>query len=206
MPVDARRIGVFGGSFDPPHRAHVALAQCALAQLALDELHVVPTGVAWYKARGLSAPQDRLAMTRLAFADMPRVVIDDREVKRAGPTFTIDTLVALQQENPAAQLYLVMGSDQFSAFRQWHRWEGILEIAIICVAMRAVNTGTSGLFDSYVGQKGRFCSLSMPQSALSATQVRGVSAQPTAGFAEISALVPPPVARYIADHSLYRAT
>ena len=203
--VGKRRIGVFGGSFDPPHNAHVALAQAALAQLALDELHVVPTGNAWHKTRELSAPEDRLTMTQLAFADIPAVVIDDRELKRAGPTFTIDTLTTLQQENPTAQLYLLMGADQFAAFRQWHRWEAILEVAIICVAERAINTRTSGLFGSFFDQKGRFCSLSMPEWALSATQVRQVCAQRTTGFAEISALVPSPVARYIADHALYKA-
>ena len=199
------RIGVFGGSFDPPHNAHVALASTGLAQLALDALHVVPTGVAWHKKRELSAPQDRLAMTRLAFADMPKVVIDDRELQRTGPTFTIDTLQALQQENPTAQLYLIVGADQFAAFRQWHRWQAILDIAIICVAERAINTWTDELFDSFVGQKSRFCRLEMPESSISATQVRRTAASALSVANNISSLVSPRVARYIATHQLYKA-
>ena len=198
------RIGVFGGSFDPPHNAHVALASAGLAQLALDALHVVPTGVAWHKKRELSAPQDRLAMTQLAFANMPKVVIDDRELQRAGPTFTIDTLQALQQENPTAQLYLIMGADQFAAFRQWHRWQAILEIAIICVAKRAIKTWTSGMFDSFADQKGRFRHLEMPESSISATQVRRTAASTLSIANNIFPLVSPLVARYIATHQLYK--
>ena len=201
----ALRIGVFGGSFDPPHNAHVCLAQVALTQLGLTELHVVPTGIAWHKARGLSAPEDRLAMSRLAFADLARVVIDDRELRRAGPTFTIDTLTTLHQEYPTAQLYLIMGADQFAAFRNWHRWEAILEIAIICVAERATGTGASGLFDSFSGQNSFFISLAMPPSSLSATQVRQLFAGGSPVLTGNSTLVPAPVARYIEDHVLYKA-
>ncbi|MEP6966196.1 MAG: nicotinate (nicotinamide) nucleotide adenylyltransferase, partial [Polaromonas sp.] len=136
----SRRIGVFGGAFDPPHNAHVALARAALEQFALDALYIVPTGQAWHKARTLSDAEDRLAMTRLAFGDIAGVVVDERELQRAGPTFTIDTLQALQAENPAAQLYLFIGADQFSTFRQWHKWQEILELAIICIADRAQST------------------------------------------------------------------
>ena len=83
---ETQRIGVFGGAFDPPHNAHVALAQAALEQFGLDMLYVIPTGQAWHKARVLSAPEHRLAMTRLAFAGMPRVRVDERELQRAGPS------------------------------------------------------------------------------------------------------------------------
>ena len=76
---------MFGGAFDPPHNAHVALAQTALTELSLDRLHIIPTGQAWHKARSLSPAENRLAMARLAFQNMPRVVVDDREIKRAGP-------------------------------------------------------------------------------------------------------------------------
>ena len=100
----APRIGVFGGAFDPPHNAHVALAEAALAQLDLAELHVIPTGQAWHKSRALTPKEDRLAMTRLAFTGLKgTVVIDSREVLRDGPTYTLDTLHELQQEQPGAQ-------------------------------------------------------------------------------------------------------
>jgi len=82
----APRIGVFGGAFDPPHNAHVALARAALEQLGLAALHVFPTGHAWHKVRELTPAQDRLAMAQLAFGGIPGVVVDSREMLRDGLT------------------------------------------------------------------------------------------------------------------------
>ncbi len=110
-----RRVGMFGGAFDPPHLAHVALARAAIEQLGLDELRVFPTGMAWHKSRALTPGPHRLEMARLAFAEVPRAIIDPREVRRDGPTYTIDTLRELQRELPQAQLVLVIGADQAEA-------------------------------------------------------------------------------------------
>ena len=197
------RIGVFGGAFDPPHKAHVALAQAAVAHLELDTLHIIPTGRAWHKARNLSPAPDRLAMTQLAFKGLPHLLVDDRELNRVGPTFTIDTLEALQLENPQAQLYLIMGADQFAAFRQWHRWEAILKLAIICIADRAQFIWAGDQFDAYNEQKSRFLMLPLPLMAVSATQIRQLLADGKAGLPGINDLVPEAVARYIALHQLY---
>ncbi|MDQ3059901.1 MAG: nicotinate (nicotinamide) nucleotide adenylyltransferase [Pseudomonadota bacterium] len=199
-----QRIGVFGGAFDPPHNAHLALARAALAQFDLDALHIIPTGQAWHKARSLSAPGHRLAMARLAFDDVPGVVVDERELQRTGPTFTIDTLQALQSENPHAQLYLFIGADQFAAFRQWHRWREILELAIICIADRAQSTLAQTQFDAYAPYHQRFFTLQLPLMPVSATQIRQLTASGSATAEEIAQLVPEPVARYISDHQLYR--
>lgn len=205
QPVSGERIGVFGGAFDPPHHAHVALAQAAIEQFELASLHVIPTGQAWHKARALSAAEHRLAMTRLAFANEPKVLIDDRELKREGPTFTIDTLEALQAEHPQARLYLFMGADQFAAFQRWHRWQAILEIAIICIAARAHSAWAGGQFDAYPGRNGRFAVLNMPQLPVSATQIRQRVASQALGIPELAQLVSEPVARYISLHRLYGA-
>ena len=89
MGPAARRIGVFGGAFDPPHNAHVALVRAALSQLALDAFFVFPTGQAWHKPRALSPAADRLEMARLAFSDCPAVTVDQREMLRPGPTYKI---------------------------------------------------------------------------------------------------------------------
>ena len=94
QPAPPRRIGVFGGAFDPPHRGHTALAQAALEHLDLDLLLVVPTGTAWHKSRPLSDAQHRLAMCALAFGDVSRAQIDDCEIVRSGPSYTVDTLQA----------------------------------------------------------------------------------------------------------------
>lgn len=203
---ETQRIGVFGGAFDPPHNAHVALAQAALEQFGLDTLYVIPTGQAWHKARVLSAPEHRLAMTRLAFAGMPRVRVDERELQRAGPSFTIDTLQALQVENPRSQLYLLLGADQFAAFRQWHRWQEILAVAIICIADRAQSTLAKTKFDAYSGYNHRFFTVKLPLMPVSATRIRQLMASGVATADEVAGLVPEPVARYISAHQLYRSS
>lgn len=203
LALQPQRIGVFGGAFDPPHNAHVALAKAALEQFALDALYVIPTGQAWHKARSLSAPVHRLAMTQLAFENMPRVAVDDRELKRTGPTFTVDTLQSLKAENPQSQLYLFVGADQFSAFRRWHKWQQILELAIICIADRAQSTLAQTQFDAYAPHNHRFFTLKLPLMPISATQVRQLMASGAAAAEEVARLVPEPVARYISLHQLY---
>jgi nicotinate-nucleotide adenylyltransferase len=204
--VKAPRIGVFGGAFDPPHNAHVALAEAAIAQLNLAELHVIPTGQAWHKSRALTPKQDRLAMTRLAFADLKgTVVIDSREVLRDGPTYTLDTLHELQQEQPGAQLVLIMGADQASALPTWNGWQAILAIAIVSVAYRALSTGDIARFDPKMLPRlpagARFEALELPAMDTSATEIRRRAALGE----DISSLVPPTVARYIDQHHLYRS-
>ena len=95
-----KRVGLFGGSFDPVHNAHVALATTALAQLGLDELRWIPAGQPWQKARRLAAAADREAMVRLAIAGEPRFVLDRVELRRSGPTFTLDTVRELVAAEP----------------------------------------------------------------------------------------------------------
>ena len=204
-PARKLRIGVFGGAFDPPHHAHVALARAAIQQFELDSLHVIPTGQAWHKARALSTAEHRLAMTRLAFADEPKVVIDERELQRAGPTFTIDTLEALQAENPQARLYLFMGADQFAAFQQWHRWQDIVNVAIICIAARVHSAWATGQFDAYPGRSSRFAVLEMSELPVSATQIRQRIGSRAISPTDLAELVSEPVARYISLHRLYGA-
>ncbi len=200
------RIGVFGGAFDPPHNAHLALVRAALSQLALDVLHVCPTGQAWHKARALSPAADRLAMTRLAFAGLPGVVVDDRELRRSGPTFTIDTLNELRAIWPQAQLHLIVGSDQARTLPTWHRWREILEIATIFVAVREETTLGMPDFSIENGfpgvAAGRLQPLHLPALDISATLIR----QRVADGLGIGHLVPEGVARYIEHHHLYLAS
>ena len=198
-----RRIGMFGGSFDPPHLAHVALAGLAVAQLQLDALLIVPTGQAWYKERALSAPGHRLAMSRLAFDGLDRVQVDARELERPGPSFTIDTLEALQAENPGAQLYLIMGKDQFAALQTWHRWQDLVQIAIICIADRADPARAEAGFGPQIELPRPLVPLQLPLMPVSATDIRRQIASGTATPQGLARLVPEPVARYIERHRLY---
>ncbi len=199
-PPAQARIGMFGGAFDPPHLAHVALARCAVEQLGLDALHVIPTGQAWHKARTLSAPEHRLAMCQLAFGSLPRAVVDGRELRRPGPSYTIDTLEELQAEFPAAQLYMVIGADQAATLHHWNQAADIARIAIISVAERADTASASGQFDIKNLPGARCQPLRLPASATSATDIRERAAQ---GLG-LDHLVTPAVARYIAQHHLYQ--
>lgn len=200
------RIGVFGGSFDPPHDAHVALAAIAVRELSLDRLLVVPTGDAWHKKRPLSSAAHRLAMTRLAFDPLPGVDVDDRELNRPGPSYTIDTLEAIQAESPQAQLYLIIGADQYSAFKTWHRWKDVLRVAIICIADRAISTATSAHFDAKKGLDIPSVELPLPLMPVSATRIRELVASHDGDIREISRMVPEAVARYISANRLYLET
>lgn len=188
---------MFGGAFDPPHRAHFALAEAAVRQLALERLHVLPTGDAWHKNRTLSAAEHRLAMTRLAFAALPQVVVDDRELRRSGPTYSVDTLRELQAEHPGARLVLLMGEDQAAGFTRWHAWQEIAQLAVLAVAGRGSGAGLAAL-RALPGV--RVETLALPRMPVSATEVR---ARLTAGQ-DVAALVEPAVARYIDSHDLYR--
>jgi nicotinate-nucleotide adenylyltransferase len=180
---------------------HLALARTALQQLQLDALYVFPTGHAWHKSRSLSPAEHRLAMAKLAFADVPGVVVDPREIQRAGPTYTIDTLNELRAEQPQAQLFLLMGEDQAARLPSWHGWRDIVQAAIISVALRADTTSASSPFVPESLPPGRFQALHLPPMALSATDIRHRAAN-SQGIAH---LVPEGVARYIDQHHLYQA-
>jgi nicotinate-nucleotide adenylyltransferase len=193
-------VGLFGGAFDPPHRTHVALAQAAIAQLNLDILYVVPTGHAWHKQRALTAAQHRLAMCRLAFDEVNRAEVDEREMLRSGPTYTIDTLQELQAQHPQTQLYLIMGEDQARALATWHRAEDLARAAIICVASRSESVESASPADISPGLSGSpLQRLLLPPSPLNATEIRDLSARGQS----VSTLVPESVARYIDQHHLY---
>jgi nicotinate-nucleotide adenylyltransferase len=194
----ARRIGVFGGAFDPPHVAHVALVQAAVADLQLDELRVVPTGQAWHKARTLSPAHHRLAMAQLAFAGLQHVLVDPIETERAGPSYTVDTLRTFKAHWPDAELFLVIGEDQAQALPTWHEWQEILRLAIICVAEREDLTGARPRFIASKSQESRFRRLPMPALPVSATQIRTKIATHQC----VASLVFEPVARYIDVHHL----
>ena len=172
-----------------------------MAQLQLDGLWVVPTGHAWHKARDLSTAQHRIAMAKLAFADLPNVRIDARETLRNGPTYTVDTLRELHAEHPGATLFLVIGDDQARAIHTWHDWRAVVQIAIICVAAREDSAGIAPRFVPPAGLEQRFLQLSFPVLSVSATDIR---ARVAAGR-RIAPLVSEAVARYIADHHLYRS-
>jgi nicotinate-nucleotide adenylyltransferase len=196
----ARRLGVYGGAFDPPHNAHVALARAAVEQLQLDALHIIPTGQAWHKARTMSSAEDRLAMVRLAFEGLSGVVIDTRELQRAGPSYTIDTLGEIRAEEPGAEVYLLMGADQYAALPSWHRWREVVENAIISIADRSDQASSTPDLSRFEGVSPRTRAIRWPSMPVSATDIRQRASQAQG----IDHLVPGAVARYIDSHHLYQ--
>jgi nicotinate-nucleotide adenylyltransferase len=185
------RLGVYGGAFDPPHNAHVAMARAAVEQLRLDELRIFPTGNAWHKSRELTPAADRVAMAKIAFGGVPRTVIDEREVRRTGATYTIDTLRELAREIPGVELFLIMGEDQAVAFTTWREWQEVAKAAKLYVARRpSTASGKAPV---------AFETLQLPSMPESATEIRSLIADGE----DVFSLVPPAVASYIASHHLY---
>jgi nicotinate-nucleotide adenylyltransferase len=198
--AQALRVGLFGGAFDPPHLAHRLLVETAMAELQLDVLHVLPTGHAWHKKRDLTPAPQRLEMARRAFAGLPGVLVDGRELLRTGPTYTVDTVRELQGEYPGAVLHLLIGADQAAAFRTWRDWQAIVRDATICIAQRDHAAGADVRFDTSSLPGARIERLSMPAMDTSATDIR----TRVAAHLGIDHLVPAAVARYIDQHHLYR--
>jgi nicotinate-nucleotide adenylyltransferase len=207
--TDVMRLGVFGGAFDPPHLGHVALAQAGLTQLQLDRLLILPTGQAWYKPQHLSAAQHRLAMCALAFLPLgDRVVIDDRETRRVGPSYTIDTLQELKQSYPHAQLFLLMGDDQWRSLPSWHRIEELARLAIISPVCRdpqvAAWGGSSSPSDG--GTQKLYAQLQVQALNMSPMPQSGTAIRQRAtGSQSLDGAVSPTVAQYIEQHHLYRS-
>lgn len=193
------KIGLFGGSFDPPHLGHLALARQARDQLALDELRWVPAGDPWQKAdRWLAPAAQRIAMVEALIAGEPRMRVDDVETRRAGPSYTIDTVRALRAERPDATLVLVIGQDQYARLPTWHRWRELVDAVTLAVAARGGAQVQPP--DELAPLAHRVEVLAMPPVAVSSTDVRAAAA---AG-ADLRALVGDAVGRYIDRHALYR--
>ncbi len=124
-PPESRPLGLFGGRFDPVHRAHIAIAQAVADNLNLDEVRWIVTGAPAHKPAFASA-EDRLHMTRLALHELgdPRMVADDREIiaaKNGGSNYTADTVLSVQQDYPGRKLIWILGEDQLQKFHSWSR-------------------------------------------------------------------------------------
>src|SRR6202789_3299692 len=127
-------IGVFGGEFDPIHNGHLRTAFELWQELHLTEVRILPTGSPPHRAPPHARPGLRLHMVRAAVADQPTFVVDDREVRRSGVSYSVDTLIELRQEFPDRSLCLLLGMDAFLGLPNWHRWREILHLAHVGVA------------------------------------------------------------------------
>ena len=189
-------LGLFGGTFDPVHNAHVALARSARDDLALDHVRWVPAGQPWQKQRPLTPAVHREAMVRLAIEGEPRFVLDRIELERAGPSYTLQTVQELQAREPGSEWFLVIGQDQYAGLHTWHGWQDLLSRVVLAVANRP------GLAPQPHTEVLRFPhrSVPLPMLDISSTEIR----HRAAAGQDFSQLVPSPVASYIESHRLYR--
>ncbi len=129
-------IGLFGGTFDPIHFAHLRLAEEIAESFGLEQVRLIPAAVPPHRGRPAASPEHRLAMTRLAIEGNPRFAVDARELRRTGPSYTVDTLIETRREAGDQPLCLMMGADAFAALTTWHRWEELFDLAHIIIARR----------------------------------------------------------------------
>ncbi len=197
-----RRIGLFGGTFDPPHVGHLVLAEWARTALRLDRVVFMPAGAPPHKlGRRLTDAADRLAMTRLAVRGNPAFAVSGLEARRAGPSFTVDTLRHLRARQPGARFYLLMGADSLADFPGWHEPGEIARLATLVVAARLPGPGAAarGRLRVPAAARGRVVLLDNPPVAFSSSALR---ARARAGRS-LRYLVPDAVAAHIARRGLY---
>lgn len=219
-------IGLFGGTFDPPHLGHLQLAQHFARQLPLAEIWLIPTGQPWQKPDALTPAPHRLAMTEIAANGLrrmlaevcgesaPKVVVSRVDIDHDGPTYTVDTLARLRTELGAAPTFAwLMGADQLQQLNTWQRWPQLFERTHLCVAARPGYALDALPDEVHAALEGRLATPDLLQSQasglvlldrtldidLSSTSLR----KRLAGGATDDQALPPGVGAYIAEHRLY---
>ena len=209
--VGARGVGILGGTFDPPHLAHLAVAEEAREALGLERILFVPAGLPWQKAGGAVTPGPlRLAMVEQAIAGNPFFAADAREVDRPGPSYAADTLAGLA-ESGTRDPWFILSAEAVAGIATWHEPERVLALARLCIVPRAGAPGHEPALDpaaAIAAVRARFdvaaervVALDQPRLAISSTDIR---ARVRAGRS-IRYLVPDAVAAFIAEHALYTA-
>ena len=197
------KLGILGGTFDPPHVGHLTLAGTALEHLSLDEVLFVPAGQPWRKeGREITAAEHRLAMVRLAIEGMDRFTASDIEVRRPGPSYIVDTLAELLATyGPATELYLILGEDALMDMPTWKEPQRIVALAWLAVALRsrARELDLTEVEAAIPGISRRLIVLPMSFVDVSATAIRAWASK----GASLEGLVPPAVESYIRTHALY---
>jgi nicotinate-nucleotide adenylyltransferase len=187
--------GLLGGTFDPPHNGHVALARAALRELELERLVVMVAGQPPHKEARTDA-ETRYRLARAAFEELPKVELPRDELDRPGPDYTVDTVEELERR--FGEIVLVVGGDMFASFPRWRQPERILEHARLAVAARP-GTASEDV-DTALTRPDRVIFFEMPPVDVSASEVR----RRVAAGEAYGELVPPPVARLIDELRLYR--
>lgn len=197
------RVGVLGGTFDPIHFGHLAIAEEACGALRLNRVLFVPAAYQPFKAdRSHAAPQHRLAMVRLACASNPAFAACDIELNRPGPSYTVTTLAALRAQLDG-ELFFILGADALRDLARWHAAARIPELAqVVAVARPSVQVDSDAVLRALPTLQGRLRVLEGPHVDISSTELR----RRVRAGRSIRYLTPDAVIDYIAKHELYRAT
>jgi nicotinate-nucleotide adenylyltransferase len=200
-PSTWRRIGIMGGTFDPPHVAHLACAEAVFVELSLDVVLFIPTGNPSFKqGTVVASAKDRLRMVQLACASNPHFVTSDLEVRRGGITYTLETLKELQEAYPDAELFFIAGAD---SIREIDMWRGASELATLAtfVAVSRPGYDLETLREHLELDMPAFnvTFVEMPAIGVSSTLVR----ERLRAGRSIRYLVPEPVYSYIGERGLY---
>ncbi len=197
-----KRCGLFGGTFDPIHSGHVALVRALMRELALDEVVLMPAAQPPHKLKnGMASAAHRLAMCRLAVADLPGVRVSDWELQQGGVSFTVDTLSYLTAAEPDTQWYLFVGADMFLSVDTWYRFGDIADMAVLCAVPRdGVNLQALREKAAALEARGARCVVAdMAAVDVSSTALRARIQEGNGA----DGLLPPAVEAYIMDNRLY---
>ncbi len=192
------KIGLFGGSFNPPHKGHLYLAETCASALGLDRVLIIPSNIAPHKSSvSYASGEDRLNMCRIAF-DSPLFEVSGIELDRGSTSYTVDTLRELRKIYPDDELYFIIGSDMLESFTKWYLWETILELCTLCAAPR--EKGFIPDFSPYTPeQRKKIVYLDFEPLEISSTEIR-IRLKSNNGCEE---LVDKKVIDYIRSHGLY---
>lgn len=203
---ETHRIGILGGTFDPIHLGHLAIAEDALSRLDLGRVILIPAGRPWLKSdQTVTAACHRLAMVRLAIQDRPGLEVSTIEIDRPGPTYTVDTLTELREElGSRVELYLILGMDSVRDLRRWRHPEQLFKMCTIVAVSRldSPDLSSAEIEREFPSARGRIRSIRGPMLDISATVIR----ERVAEGRSISDKVPTSVERYIREHRLYGST
>ena len=206
-PTDRSAVGILGGTFDPIHLGHLALARAARSSLGLDEILFVPAALPPHKlGRPISPATDRLAMVELAVEGEPATAVSTIELDRPGPSYTIDTVRELldraERADQPVDVTVILSAESFADLPEWHSADRLVELATIAVAPRPGHPlpEPTARADRLPGLVGRLAVIHGTLPDISASKIR---ARVAAGR-PIDHLVPPRVAAYIEEHHLYR--
>lgn len=206
-------IGVFGGTFDPVHYGHLRTALELVESLRLTEVRFLPCGTPPHRGPAEAPAEVRLAMVQAATEGHPRFVVDDRELHREGPSYSVDTLLDLRAEYPHRSLCLIVGMDAFLGLPKWYQWRQILQLAHVVVAHRPgwrapdmgplgellVDRGTGNVDDLHDARAGRIYIRAVTQLEISSSAVRSI----VAAGSDPRFLLPDPVRSIIRDAGCY---